>query len=98
MAKTAGRDMVVANFDDELRPQRRPLAGALGAPSARTPRRTAREAGRRNEPLELFGQRRPVEIVQGRGKADVVEPALIIIKTEQQGADEAEPTRREFRS
>ena len=53
MAETVAGDVVVADLDHELRLQRLPFAGALGAPAARAARRVAGEAGRRAQRLEL---------------------------------------------
>jgi hypothetical protein len=64
--------MIVANFDDEFRSQRLPFAGALGAPSAGAYRRVACKAGRRDQCFQLFRQRLAVEVVQCRGKPDMI--------------------------
>src|SRR5204862_7261993 len=56
VAKAAFADMVIPHFDDELGAQRLPLAGALGAPAARSTGGTASEAWRRVELFEAAGQ------------------------------------------
>ena len=89
MAEAAAGDMVIADLDDQLRPQGLPFARAFGAPSAGTTWCIAGKTGRLDQPLELLGQPRAVEIVQRSGKADMVELARVIVETEQKRADEA---------
>src|SRR5690606_25850843 len=80
-------DVVVTHLDDELRPQRLPFGRALRAPPARRAGRPAREAGRLPERLEPLRQR-PSGPSRDRGsKADVVEQAPIVVKTEQERPD-----------
>ena len=86
VAEPTAADMIITNFDDELRSQRLLLSGALGAPPAGTSRRVAGEARRLDKPFELPGQRPAVEVVQCRGKPDVIELAFAVVEAEQQGA------------
>ena len=44
MAEAAAGDVVVADLDDQLGPQRLPFGGALGRPAARAAGRVAGEA------------------------------------------------------
>jgi hypothetical protein len=87
MPEAIAGDLIVAHFDDHLRPQWLPFGGALGVPSARTSRCRTGEAGRQDQPLQPLCQRLPIEMMECRGKADVIEPALIVIEPEQQGPD-----------
>ena len=89
MAESAAADMIVANFDDQFWVHRLPFCGALGAPPAGASRRVAGEAGRHNEPFELLGQRVAVEVVQRRGKPDMVELAFAVVEAEEQRPDQA---------
>ena len=76
--------MVIPHFDDELGAQRLPLAGALGAPAARSTGGTASEAGRRDKVFEAAGQFGLVARRQGCGEADMVQQAGIVIEAEEQ--------------
>ena len=58
VAEAVAGDMIVAHLDHELRLHRLPFAAALGAPAARSARRFAGEARRRDQSFEHFGQRR----------------------------------------
>src|SRR5262249_696516 len=87
VAKAIAGRMIVAHFDDDLWFDRFPLAAALGAPAARAPRRLAGETRRFHERLEFLGQRRALCVRNGRGEADMVELALVVVETEQEGAD-----------
>jgi len=78
--------MIVADFDDQFGAQRLPLSGALGAPPAGTSGRVAGEAWRLDKPFELPGQGPAVEVVQCRGKPDMIELAFAVVEAEQQGA------------
>src|SRR5271156_3751398 len=89
MAEPAAADMIVANFDDQFWAHWLPFCGALGAPPAGASRRVAGEAGRHDQRFELLRQRLAVEIVQCRGKPDVIELALAVIEAEQQRPDKA---------
>ena len=89
VAEPTAADMIVANLHDEFRSQRLPLAGALGTPPAGAARCVAGEAGRHDKPFELPGQRLAVEVVQCRGKPDVVELAFAVVEAEQQRPDQA---------
>ena len=85
MAEPAAADMIVAHLDHEFRPQRLPFSGTLGAPPAGAARRVAGESGRLDKAFELPGQRLAVEVVQCRGKPDVIELAFAVVEAEQQG-------------
>jgi len=50
-------EMIVPYLDDQIRLQRLPLAGALGAPAARTAGRIGGETWRFDSPLEFCEQR-----------------------------------------
>ena len=57
MTEPAPADMIEPNFDDQIRPQGLPFAGALGAPPAGPARGIAGKARRLDNPFELPGQR-----------------------------------------
>src|SRR5947209_2668561 len=88
VAKAVSRDMIIAHLDDELRFQRLPFGRALGTPAARRARRVAVEAGWRDELFELLCESGFVAIGDGGGKPDMIEPAGIVVETEQQRAHE----------
>src|SRR3984885_12334121 len=87
MAEPVARHVVVPDLDDQLRPQRLPFAAALRAPAARPARRLAAETRRPLQSANLSGQRWPLVIGDRRGEADMVQQALRVVETEQQGAD-----------
>src|SRR5438874_3004153 len=79
--------MVVSHFDDDLGAKRLPFARALGAPSTRTAGGAAGETRWLDKLFEAPGECRFVARRQGRGEADVVQQAGIVVKSEQQRAD-----------
>src|SRR5690606_13989563 len=79
--------VVVAHLDDQRRPQRLPVGAARRAPAARAAGRVAGEAGRLDQRLQAARQRGPLAGRDGRGEADVVEAAAVVVETEQQRAD-----------
>src|SRR5262245_18221513 len=82
VAKAVAGEMIVSNFDHELRLERLPPRGAAGRPSARTAGRAAGEPGRRDELLELEGERLLLDAVDGRGEAHVVQKPILAIGPE----------------
>ena len=86
MAEPVARHMVVSDLDDQLRPQRLPFAAALRAPAARAARRLTRETWRGLQSAQLSGQGFPLVIGDRRGEADVIQQALRVVETEQQGS------------
>src|SRR5437016_13591671 len=80
MAEPAATDMIIAHLGNQFQPQRLPLGGALGVPPAGTSRRIAGEAGRLDQRFEPCGQRPAVEIVQCRGKPDMIELAFLVVE------------------
>src|SRR5690349_5482828 len=87
VAKSVAGHMVVADLDNELGPKRLPVSRAFGAPAARTARCIAGEAGRLDQTLEKPGELGPLGTRNGRGEADMVELALLVVETKQQRAD-----------
>src|SRR4051812_29657295 len=81
-------EVVVLNFDDQLRVERFPFAAALGAPARRAARRAAGEAAALLSCLaQLFDFGRQVRALLGgecRAEADVVEQSVAIIQPEQE--------------
>src|SRR5262249_58526298 len=61
--------------------------GALGRPAARAAGLVAGEAGRRDQLFEFLGQRRLLARLDGRGEADVMQQAVVVVEPEQQRAD-----------
>src|SRR5690348_18388469 len=57
VTKAIAGKMVVADFDHKLRLERLPFGRALRRPAARATRRIAGESRRRDQLLELLGQR-----------------------------------------
>src|SRR6476660_7573414 len=55
MPKAIAREVVVLNFDDQLRPQRLPLGAAFRAPATRAARSAARKTRRLNQRLHELG-------------------------------------------
>src|SRR5260370_1045733 len=88
-AAAAGAHVMVAHLDAQLRAQRLPLAGTRSAPAARAAGRVAGKPGRLDQRLELPRKRLAIEVVQGRGKPDVIELALVVVEAEQQRPDQA---------
>src|SRR5438477_6560643 len=80
--------MVVADFDDEPRLERLPFCRSLGRPAAGTARLVAGKARRGDQLFELFGQRLFLCRLDGRGESNVMQQPILVIKTEQQRADD----------
>src|SRR3954453_5571074 len=91
MSEAAAGAVVVFDFDDQLRAERFPFAGAFGAPAARAARRLAGEAAALARRLaELFDLRRELLALaggEGRAEPDVVEEAVFVVEAEQQRAE-----------
>ena len=87
MPKAVPCDVVESHLDDKLGPKRLPFAAALGAPPTRTARRFARESRRAAKVFQFSCQSGPVRVGYRRGKADVVELAISIVKSEEQRTD-----------
>src|SRR6266404_9099280 len=87
MAEAATGNLVIADLGDERRSQRLEMASALAVPAARATRRSAGEAGRFDEGLQILGQPRPLCRRDRGRKADVIEQPLIIVESEKQRAD-----------
>src|SRR5438105_3519648 len=88
MPKALAGEVIVADFDHEFRLERHPFGGTLRRPAARTARRIAGKARRTHQRLQLFGERRLVLTFDRRGEPDMIEPAVAVIETEQQRADQ----------
>src|SRR5262249_57482458 len=85
--KAGGGERMGRRLDQEVRVEGLPLRGAAGRPSARAAGRVAAEPGRRNEPLELEGERFLLAAADGRGEAHVMQKAILAIESEQERAD-----------
>jgi ferritin-like metal-binding protein YciE len=88
MAKALAAEMIVADFDHELRPQRLPFARTFGRPAAGAARRIAGEAGRADQRHQLFGERRLILVLDRRGEADMMQQAAGIVESQQERADD----------
>src|SRR4051794_28548718 len=89
MPEAAVRDVIVLDLHHELRGERLPLGGALGAPAAGAAGRAAGESRRAAQRLEL-GLEAPLFLAAHVGaEADVVEASVLVVEAEQQGADPA---------
>ena len=86
VAKAVSRDVIEEDFDHQLRPQGRPMAGALGGPAARAAGFVAGEARLALERLEPPGQGGLVRRRQAGGEANVVEEAGVVVKPKQERA------------
>ena len=82
MPKSFASKMIVRDFDDDPRIDRFPFAGSFRAPTARTPGRVAGKSRRFPECFELFRQRRTFARFERRGKPDVIQQAVVIVKAE----------------
>src|SRR4051794_4230647 len=87
MPETGPRHMIEANLDDQLRPQRLPVATALRTPAAWSAGRVACETGRFAQCLQTPGQCGTFVIGDGRGEADMIELAILVVEAEQQRSD-----------
>src|SRR5581483_12102969 len=88
VAEALAGEMVVADFDHELRFQRTPLRRALGRPAAGAARRIAGEAGRGDQRFQLVGKRKLLVALDGGGEADMVQQAGVVVEAQQQRADD----------
>jgi hypothetical protein len=86
VAKATAGEMVELHFDYNLRAQRMPLRGALGAPSTRPPGRLPGETRRPDQFFQLTGQIGPRLSADRRRKPNMIERALVIVETQQQGS------------
>src|SRR5699024_1860131 len=84
VAEASAGDLIVTNLDYELGLQRLPLRGAFCVPAARTTWGVAGEARRIDQLLEILGQLRPLLGGNRRRKADMIEPAFIVVEAEQE--------------
>jgi hypothetical protein len=73
MPESMPGEVIVANLDYELRPQRLPFGGFLRTPSARPARSAACEARRLDKRLQFARERWTAGCVQRRRKTDVME-------------------------
>src|SRR5207244_2217807 len=87
VAEAAAGNLVVADLCHEHWSQRLEMAGALGVPAARASGRSASEARRLDESLQVPGQLRPLCRRDRGGKADMIEQSLIIVESKKQRAD-----------
>src|ERR1700727_1665580 len=84
MPETVASNMVESHFDYKLGPKWLPFAAALRAPPTRTARCFARESRRATKLFKFSCQSGAVRVRYRRGKADVVELAISIVKSQQQ--------------
>ena len=87
MAEAAVGEMVVADFDDQLGPERLPFVGAPRAPAARTAWGVAGEARRLDQRLDEVGDFRAARPREARREADVIEQPFVVVQAQQQRAD-----------
>ena len=87
MPKVTVRDMVKAHFHHNLGQERLPLSRSLGRPAARRSGSGSGEARLMNERFKFFGQRRLIGFGDARREADMVQTSLVVVQTEQQGAN-----------
>src|SRR5262249_22961677 len=86
MAKAVAGEMVIPNFNHEFGLQGLPLRRPTSGPSAWAARRVAGESGRCDELFELDRQRFLLVAGYRRGKADVMQKAVVVMEAEQQRA------------
>src|SRR5687767_11524311 len=88
VAKPSAGLMVVLHLDHQLWRQWLPLGRSFGAPAAWTAGGLAGKSRLSDQLFDLRGQSFPVFIPDARPEADVVEQALVVVKPEQQRADQ----------
>lgn len=87
MAKPVAAEMIVADFDDQLRLQRTPFGGAVRRPAARTAGRIAGKTWILDQGFELCRQCRLLLLLERGRKANMVQQPFVVIEPKQQGAD-----------
>src|SRR6185437_7733560 len=87
VAKPVTAEMIVADFDAQLRLQRTPFGGAVRRPAARATRRVACKTWIFDQRLEPFGQRGLVLLLDRGSKTNMVQQPLVVIESKQKGAD-----------
>src|SRR5207244_2320993 len=87
VAEAPGGDLVVADLDDQLGPERLPFGRSRRAPAAGTAGRVASEAGRLDQRLESRRQCRAIDGGDAGGEADMVEQPLVVVEAKEQRAD-----------
>src|SRR5436309_2769082 len=84
MAKPLTGEVVVLDFDDQLRLKRFPLARPASAPPAGTAGGISRKARAAPQWLKYFDQIGPVFRREAGCKADVIQETFVVIQPEQQ--------------
>lgn len=80
MPESPTREVIELNLHDKFRAERLPFRRALGAPTAWSSGRFTGKAGWFDQTFQLFRQRGPFVVVDGRSEADVVQLSFIVIK------------------
>src|SRR5262249_1482502 len=88
VAEAIAAEMVVTDLDHELGSERLPFGRAFRRPAAGTARRLPGESWRRDEALELLGQRLAFRGFDVRGEADVMQQTGLVVEAEQERADD----------
>lgn len=88
MAETVVRNLIEADLDHALGPQRFPGRRPLGGPSARPPGGTTAEAFTATQVFQVAGQGDLVDARETRRMADVVEFSCVVIETKEKRADD----------
>src|SRR5437764_13089714 len=82
--ETATGEMVVGHFDHDFRVDRFPFTGSFCAPAAWAAGSISSESWLLPERLEFFRQGGVLSRFKCRGKPDVIEPAIVVIYSEEQ--------------
>src|SRR5688572_3675148 len=91
VSKPPAGEMVVLHLDYQPGREWLPLGRALCAPPAWTTGRLTSEAGLPDQLFDFLGQRFLVLVPDARPEADVVQQTLVVVKSEEQRADQLTP-------
>ena len=79
MAKPAATEMIILNFNHELRFQGFPFARLFGTPATGSAGFVAGEPWRRNQRFEFFGQLFLFGFIEARGVANMMQQPRFVI-------------------
>jgi hypothetical protein len=88
VAKPAAREMVVLNFDHELRGERFPLRRPFGTPATWPPGRLPGEARLFNELFQFWSKLFFLLRFESGTEANVVEQAIVVVQSKKERADD----------
>src|SRR5207244_7164513 len=82
MPKTPAGEMIICDFDHDLRSDRFPLASPLRTPTTRAARRVTCESRWFSQRLEFFCQSAAVACFKGGRETDMVKQSIIAVQSE----------------